>query len=105
MITCFQTQEGCYCCVKGFDTFEIKTKLVCNEWDCPLLQARDTIEVIYSNQVLYAVSVVHQCTHTCTFQTSSVGKIIEREEIVRSSLHYKHDEKNNMFYLNVYTVN
>ena len=77
---------------------------ITNEFDCPLLSMTNTLYCIPSKSVNHAVSVVHECTNSCTLVTSSVSRIIEHEHIESSLIIFKHDFCNKMYCLNVYCI-
>lgn len=78
--------------------------IVNNEFDCPLLTLTDLVYLIESISIHYAVSVVHECNNSCTYVTSSVTTVIERETITKSVLSFKHDPSNRMYCLNIYCM-
>ena len=49
-----------------------------------------------------AVSLVHDCTDTCTFEERDSSRRIERKFTNEKALHFKHDSCNIMYCLNVY---
>ena len=78
---------------------------ILNEYDCPLLSITNLLMCISSHCVSHAVSVVHECTHTCTFVPSSGNKKIEHERVELSLPSFKHDWSNKMYCHNVYCIN
>ena len=54
--------------------------------------------------VSHAISVVHECTNTCKYVSSSSSQRIEHEDVSISQLLYKHDYSNKMYCLNVYIL-
>lgn len=105
LLTCFKSQEGeCYCIVKPFEALVSMEEAIENELDCPLLELEERIEVIRSNKVTQSVSIIHECTHTCIFKSTS-KRIIEREQVTsEDGLTYHHDKTNNIYCLNVYKI-
>lgn len=77
---------------------------ILNEYDCPILSLTNLLYCIPSHCVSHAVSVVHECTHTCTFVSSSTTKKIEHEDVQSSFSLFKHDWSNKMYCLNVYCI-
>lgn len=90
--------------MKPFDGYRVGGTEITNEWNCPLLELQYRIEVLHSSSVLRAVSIVHQCTNTCTFNRRKALRTVERESIEQESLTYSHDVKNMMYCLNIYKM-
>ena len=40
---------------------------VCNEYDCPLLQAEHKVVIVPAGSILLSVFVVHKCSQSCVF--------------------------------------
>lgn len=69
-----------------------------NEYDCPILSMSNLIYCIPAKCVHHAVSVVHECTNTCTFVINSTRQRVEQEDILCvSQLTYTHDWKNKLY--------
>ena len=51
------------------------------EYDCPHFSLSKLIYCIPSKHVCHSVSVVHECTNTCTFATELVPKQLEHEDV------------------------
>ncbi len=67
--------------------------------------AMDFLLVVPSASVLSNVSMVHECTGQCTFSTAPRPTIVEREAVeLATGLSYFHDYSNNMFFLNIYSM-
>ena len=71
-------------------TFE---KIVCmgeelkNEFDCPLLEKKERYIAIPTIDVVQSVSILHECTPTCTFSRKTHStSIVERENIELNTL-------------------
>ena len=52
---------------------------VCNEYDCPLLYAKQKVMVVPANSVFFSVSVVHECSHSCVFTVQPSQQTAERQ--------------------------
>ena len=92
LLACFMSKEGKrYCAIKPMRSIEVGTNAVLNEFDCPLLER---VEVIRSTNVLVAVSIVHECSSTCTFTEERRFQTIERQTVSQNSLVYHHDFSN-----------
>ena len=72
-----------------------------NDYECPLVSLTKNIFTVDCNQVKRAVSLVHGCTDTCTFEERDSSRRIERKLTNEKALHFKHDW---MYCLNVYCV-
>ena len=48
---------------------------IVNEYDCPFLSMTNLIYCVPSHSVNHAVSVVHECTHTCSFVNCSAREL------------------------------
>jgi hypothetical protein len=77
----------------------------CNEYDCPILSMSNLIYCIPAKHVYHSVSVVHECTNSCSFVTTSIQKRIEQEDVCVSQLTFSHDWSNKLFSLNLYCMN
>ena len=89
-------------------TFE---KIVCmgeelkNEFDCPLLEKKERYIAIPTIDVVQSVSILHECTPTCTFSRKTHStSIVERENIELNTLTFNHDSKNVYYSLNIYCI-
>lgn len=104
LLTCFECDDRYYCIVKPFHLITVLHEKVCNEIDCPLLEKENRIKVIRSRNIIRAVSIVHQCTNTCSFTATLMTKTVEREDVNSQNVQYKHDRSNNMYCLNIYKM-
>ncbi len=75
-----------------------------NELDCPLLTFSNLIYCIPSNCVKRSVSVVHECSNTCTYITALTSKVVEREGVDVSETVFNHDWSINLYCLNIYCM-
>ena len=102
VLACVQTSAGNnnFCFVRPLELLSIS-----NEYNCPLLLCGYTIKLIRVTYVASAVSVMHECTSTCTFSNQLQPQTIERQSVVHNSLTFEHDFSNDLFSLNVYCLN
>lgn len=78
---------------------------VADELGCPSFVLSHNIFFSETEDVVKAVSMVHQCDSSCQFVTKSYSRNVERETILASRLEYVHDYCNNLKYsLNVYCL-
>ena len=50
-----------------------------NDYECPLVSLTKNILTVDCNQVKCAVSLVHDCKDTCTFEVRDSSRRIERK--------------------------
>ena len=91
-----------YSLVQSLQSMDLFGETVSNEYDCPLYSLSKLIYCIPSKHVCHSVSVVHECTNTCTFVTKLVPKKLEHEDVNISSLIFEHNWSNNMYCHNLY---
>ena len=77
---------------------------IVNEYDCPFLSMTNLLYCVPSHTVNHAVSVVHECTHTCSFVNCSASKRVEHEDVQLPYSSFVHDWSNKMYCLNVYCI-
>ena len=77
---------------------------VCNDYDCPLLSLTTVFHCVPSRCISHFVSVVHECSSTCTFKTIESTIIVEREHISSQKLIFVHDISNSLYAVNVYCM-
>lgn len=101
-------KEDCWCClVRNMEEIKINDQQLTNEYDCPLLTLSPYITAISPHSILTSLSVVHECTNTCTFIESHATRRVEREVIQenRTSLIFNHDWSNDIYALNIFCMN
>ena len=105
LLACFTTSHGdSYCIVRPLQYMDILGERICNEYDCPILNLTGVIYCLPSRYILSAVSIVHECTTTCTFVISTTQKKIEHEVITVSKTTYRHDWSNKLYCENIYCM-
>lgn len=93
-----------YCLVRLLDYMDLLGEQILNEYDCPLLSMTNLLYCIPSNSVIQAVSVVHECTSSCTFVQASTSRRVEHEVVDSTDILFKHDLSNKMYCYNVYCI-
>ena len=93
-----------FCVLQGCDEFVVNSEPVLNEYECPLLAITNRIFSADCSQIKQAVSIVHECSDSCTFDWGSSCRRIEREASGEKALVYTHDWTNMLCCLNVYCV-
>ena len=78
---------------------------ITDEYECPLLTLTNTVSVYSSSCILHPVSIIHYCTESCKFHSTSVTKNIEHELVSTEGIKYVHDWTNFTFSLNIFNVN
>ncbi len=76
-----------------------------NEFDCPLLMLTNLLYCINSHKIQNPVSIIHECTDSCKFITTTISSTVEHEHLHTSGPSYYHDTSNKMYCLNVYCSN
>ncbi len=101
---CFTTALGQdYCLVQTFDMLD--RGKISSEQNCSLLMAMDFLLVVPSASVISSVSMVHECTGERKFSTAPRPTIVEREAVeLATGLSYFHDYSNNMYSLNIHSM-
>ena len=106
LLLCVQSCAGDrMCLIRPMELLSSQGQSVCNEYDCPLLYADQKVLVVPADSVLFSVSVVHECSHSCVFTVQPCQRTVERQVILDSDgIVYQHDFSNNLFCLNVYCM-
>eukprot|EP00731_Ephydatia_muelleri_P013165 Em0007g475a len=67
-LTSCQLETGeSFCVLQGCDEFVVNSEPVLNEYECPLLAITKSIFSADCSQIKQAVSIVHECSDSCTF--------------------------------------
>ena len=77
-------------------------ELVRNDLDCPRLLLTQEIYGIPSLSIFKSVSIVHECTNSCVLVECAAQFDLEREQVEKTKLLYKHDFSNNRFCYNIF---
>ncbi|KAL5479833.1 hypothetical protein EMCRGX_G023422 [Ephydatia muelleri] len=71
-LTSCQLETGeSFCVLQGYDEFVVNSEPVLNEYECPLLAITKRIFSADCSQIKQAVSIVHECSDSCTFDWGS----------------------------------
>ena len=107
LLACVAQDRQWYCVIRPLEMMTALGNPITNDFECPLLTLTDTVLLVPPHRVQTSVSIVHQCTDTCTFTDTGIRRRIEREEVhIRScNLLYKHDWSNNLYCLNIFCMN
>ena len=105
LLSCFAVNGEGHCPVQVFEKLQCGLQPLVNEFNGPLLSATSIIMRVSSQAVISSISVAHECCSTCTFQQEHNRFLIEREQVDIAGLQYIHDFSNNLFCLNVYSMN
>ncbi|KAL5460040.1 hypothetical protein EMCRGX_G033453 [Ephydatia muelleri] len=94
-LTSCQLETGeSFCVLQGCDEFVVNSEPVLNEYECPLLAITKRIFSADCSQIKQAVSIVHECSDSCTFDWGSSSRRIEREASGEKALVNTHDWTN-----------
>ena len=102
---CFSASGKQLCVLQPFTPLECMNTPIYNEFECLLLTLEPGFIIVPAHQVLCDVSIVHECTKTCSLIKIPTSKIetVEREHIpYRNTSCYKHDYSNPVYCLNIY---
>ena len=101
LLSCLEGARGeTFCVARLFTSLSIT-----NEYDCPILTISDSLILIPSIKVLRSVSILHLCNSDCIFLSdSSCTRSIERQLVNVSSLSFKHNFSNDLYFLNIYCM-
>lgn len=105
LLSCFKELESgnAYCLVRPLQYMRVEAAIE-NEFNCPLLTLSGFVYCIPAKCVKRSVSVVHECSNTCTFVSSVASNRIEHEDIDVSAVVFKHDWSNNLYCFNIYCM-
>ena len=107
LLACFEVckDHQAICLVRTLEVMDNMGEQLLNEFDCPLLSMTNLCYCIPSASICHSVSVVHECTHTCTFTSILVSKQVEHESVELVQKYYQHDWSNNMYCHNIFCMN
>ena len=94
-----------FCVLQELQLHKIMGTVLHNDFDCPLLTLTTNIFIVPSHLILTYVSVIHQCTNTCTIVSQLTSLTQEREQVNQERLFLNHDLSNDLYCLNVYCMN
>ena len=102
LAACFHVRRerkgASYCIVQLYEPMDTFGIPVINEFDCPLLSLTNLFRCVLSYTISQSVSVIHECTPSCTFQRLNTATQVEREVVVSQNLSFQHDFCNNNLY-------
>ncbi len=103
---CFGLGSAKFAVVHLYEQLMTGSDSLLNEQECPLLTLVDVMLVISTNLVLTSVSIIHNCTNTCTYTTGHYARklTVEREHICSNGLSFNHDYTNKMYCINIYCM-
>lgn len=86
------------------DTDDASSDPIVNEYNCRTLTLLNMIIVVETQNLVAPASIVHQCDHTCTFNTLPTHRKCEREDIELTQLNLVHNFGNKKYILNKYCM-
>ena len=102
ILCCIESNSRCYVIVRHLEPLMAGTEPICNDFDCPLYSLTSILRSIPSAAIIRPVSVVHQCTSTCSLQNKDVSMTLERQVASQKTLCFSHDWRNTLYCYNVY---
>ena len=79
LLLCMQSGQSKVCLIRPFlQVLAANGQPVNNDFECPLLLMEDKVIVVPVQSVLFPVSIVHECGHTCVFCAQHSQRRIER---------------------------
>ena len=106
LVCCFTNGEQQFCVLQLFERVETcnQSEPLLNPMDCPLLLLLSVFKVIFSEHIISAVSIMHECSSLCTYTQCSTSYTVERESVTTNTITFKHDFCNKLYCLNVYCL-
>ena len=89
--------------INPFDRLIVGDEAV-HDLDCPLLMLTQNLSFISPSAIQRPISIVHECSETCTFHQSPTFTTIECEAVDTNKIVLKHDWNNDVFCHNVYCM-
>ena len=107
LLNCFHSLSGSWIIMRLFEPVTSESnERICDEFNCPILELTNNIHLCLVSQVLTPVSIVHSCTESCKFKTTStMTRLVEREQIPIGDITFEHDWTNSFYCLNIYNIN
>lgn len=105
LVAVIAVQQQRYCIVQELETVSVNGEPILNQFDCPLLTLSTDFYAVHPDSIITSISVIHECTTSCTFKQNSSSSRIERELISQNSLVYEHDWSHNIYCLNLFCIN
>jgi hypothetical protein len=102
ILCCIESNSRCYVIVRHLEPLMAGTEPVCNDFDCPLYSLTSILRSIPSAAIIWPVSVVHQCTSTCSLQNKNASMTLEWQVASQKTLCFSHDWSNTFYCYNVY---
>ena len=103
-LSCFQSNEKCYCIVRHLEPLMVGTTPQLNQFDCPLLTLTNILRVLPSVNNFCSVSVVHQCSTTCILKEKAVDTRLERHRVTQNTFFLLHDWSNTVYCYNLFCI-
>lgn len=103
LVACFKDckYSASYCLVRPMHFVDDSSGgNVLNEYDCPLLTITNLVLLL----IHHSVSVVHECTTSCTITQSSVPARLEHENVQVSGVLHEHNFCNKLYCHNIYCM-
>ena len=106
LVACFAAGDTSrYCFIQVFEPMDSLGTTMLNEYECPLYSLTNLFRCVPSDCIKHSVSLLHECTPSCTFKQANAESQIERENVVNQQLVFEHDYNSNIYSLNIYCMN
>ena len=99
-----ERKDESYCIVQLLERVDSFGIQLCNEFDCPLLTITTLFRSVPSNCISHSVSIMHECSSSCTFEHADTTTVVECEHVTSRKLVFVHDFSNNLYAFNVYCM-
>ena len=100
LLACVQQVDDLknFCIVNTFDYISVSVgnEMICNDFNCPLLLLSSNVYFVRPSAVISAVSVVHECSMSCTFKEITSSRVVERETVQCYQTVFEHNWNNNI---------
>ncbi|SMN02232.1 hypothetical protein SPONN_626 [uncultured Candidatus Thioglobus sp.] len=95
-----------YCLIQMLEPVCVDNEPITDNLECPLLTLSNNFYAVQPQCIQTSISIVHQCTHTCTFIDKSSSLHVEREVVLRTHLFLNMiGASNNMYCRNILCIN
>ena len=93
-----------FCVIRKLESYSAGAtdEPILNDVECPLLFLSHELFVVSPRSIVRPISIVHQCSDSCSFQEDTVVSHIEYQETTHTSLVFKHDFTNNLYCFNIF---
>ena len=105
LLLCAAKGGSWFCLVQEFEEMQVDGIPITNDYDCPLLNLTSCVRSITPLAIARSVSIVHECTNSCSFVQCQTRQRVERCSVLVHKLAFQHDFSNTLYGLNIYCMN